>query len=141
MRISDWSSDVCSSDLALHHSAQGIAGGGMSSNSELDSMIEKTLRSIWPTGAAAIRNYLTPIIAAFAQSECQVDHYPEEQHRGDLANVAPRMSEALLYARFHASRWPAPNLRQWTACMLMQQGYVNPVPAHSGNTDNGELRQ
>src|SRR3546814_5880582 len=73
-------------------------------------MIEKTLRSIWPTGDAAIRNYLTPIIAAFAQSECQDDHYLEELQSGDLAKVAARMWEAMLYARFHGVGWTASNM-------------------------------
>src|SRR3546814_15604119 len=76
MRISDWSSDVCSSDL---------------------------LQS------------------------------------GDLAKVAARMWEAMLYARFHGVGWTASNMGKGPDFLLNENVYVEAVTAQPGNPDNGGL--
>src|SRR3546814_15182210 len=74
MRISDWSSDVCSSDLS-----------------------------------------------------------------GDLAKVAARMWEAMLYARFHGVGWTASNMGKGPDFLLNENVYVEAVTAQTGNQDNGGL--
>src|SRR3546814_20627630 len=58
MRISDWSSDVCSSDLCLHRSA-ACAGGGISAH-DLDGAVrDRRHRHLWlarsRVGTAAAR--------------------------------------------------------------------------------------
>lgn len=111
----------------------------MSDNSELAPMIEETLKSIWPTGDASIRDYLTPMIAAFAQSDCRDDHYLEELQSGDLSKVAARMWEALLYVRFHGVGWAASNAGKGPDFLLNGNVYVEAVTAQPGNPDNGGL--
>src|SRR3546814_12968000 len=60
MRISDWSSDVCSSDLALQYVASGAADGFAAANPE-DRLIDlvQSLRAPYRQGAAFVMNSAT----------------------------------------------------------------------------------
>src|SRR3546814_13760272 len=60
MRISDWSSDVCSSDLALQYVASGAADGFAAANPE-DRLIDlvQSLRAPYRQGAAFVLHSAT----------------------------------------------------------------------------------
>lgn len=111
----------------------------MSSESDLDAAIEQTFKTIWPNGDASIRDYLTPMIAAFAQSNYQDDHYLEEFQSGDLAKLAARIWEAMLYVRFHELGWTISGAGKGPDFLLCDKVYVEAVTAQPGDPDNGAL--
>src|SRR3546814_1563485 len=80
MRISDWSSDVCSSDLALQRAAGqggiGAAGGGVEGGGA-------------PDFGAAINNALQQVNA----QQAKASHITEAYERGDTHDIVSVMIE------------------------------------------------
>ena len=75
----------------------------MSSAIDLNMEVEQAFRSVWPAGDTSIRDYLTPAIVTFAQSNCRDNNYLKELKSGDLAKMAARIWEAMLAKRIKPS--------------------------------------
>jgi len=111
----------------------------MSNDLEFNVAIEQAFRGVWPNGDASIRDYLAPMIAAFARSNCRDNHYLDELQSGDLEKMAARIWEAMLYARFHELDWTISGEGEGPDFLLNDKVYVEAVTAQPGDPEKGGL--
>src|SRR3546814_10375399 len=126
MRISDWSSDVCSSDLVELKSFSGASGaaGGYAVPREIDQIIDATLKGISPiraianvvrTGTAGYRKLVTSggIVSGWAsetgaRAETATPSFNEIVPPSGELYANPAASQAMLDdARFDVEGWLA----------------------------------
>lgn len=113
----------------------------MSDNDELTALIRETFSRIWPSGDPDIANYLTPIVARFAQSDCRDRHFLDEFGSGDLGKLASRIWEAMLYGRFEDLGWNMASEDKGPDFMVDGRIYIEAVAAQPGDAAKGGLPQ
>lgn len=113
----------------------------MSDNDELTALISATFSRIWPSGDPDIANYLTPMVARFAQSDYRDRHFLDEFGSGDLGKLASRIWEAMLYGRFQDLGWDMASEDKGPDFMVDGRIYIEAVAAQPADAAKGGLPQ
>jgi hypothetical protein len=117
----------------------GDVMGEMAPAVDFNVVVKNIFLKHWPNGDADIREYLSPLIAKFIQSDCADSHYLTQLDNIDPNQRMARIWEALLYNRFVDQGWSVTSADAGPDFLINNAIYVEAVVATRGNPEQNGL--